>query len=130
MLAAAASFKSSLALVTLYTNLSEGDVVYALRQTKVEKVITSQVKIRTIFPLFLYFNNYIPLVSPIQDLIEKLFLVLEEVPSVRTVVYFESRVGGGGGKRPTLPPGSSVRVFPFLEVEAAGRLSRGEVKLT
>ena len=69
------------------------------------------------------------MVSFIQDLIEKLFLVLEEVPSVRTVVYFESRVGGGG-KRPTLPPGLSVRVLPFLEVEAAGRLSRGEVKLT
>ena len=127
MLAAAASFKSSLALVTLYTNLSEGDVVYALRQTKVEKVITSQVKKKHI-SLF-YLNNYIPLVSSIQDLIEKLFRVLEEVPSVRTVVYFESRVGGGG-KRPTLPPGSSVRVLPFMEVEAAGQLSRGEVKLT
>ncbi len=127
MLAAAASFKSSLALVTLYTNLSEGDVLYALRQTKVEKVITSQVKKKHI-SLF-YLNNYIPLVSSIQDLIEKLFRVLEEVPSVRTVVYFESRVGGGG-KRPSLPPGSSVRVLPFLEVEAAGRLSRGEVKLT
>ncbi len=127
MLAAAASFKSSLALVTLYTNLSEGDVVYALRQTKVEKVITSQVKKKHI-SLF-YLNNYIPLVSSIQDLIEKLFRVLEEVPSVRTVVYFESRVGGGG-KRPTLPPGSSVRVLPFMEVEAAGRMARGEVELT
>lgn len=95
MIAAQGLFKQSCGCATIYATLGEDGIIHAINQTEVSVVITSH------------------------DLIPKLSKVLKDLPSVRTVIYFEDQL-----YKTDLSGFETVKALAYKEVIEIGRDSR------
>ena len=95
MIMAIACFKSNISIVTLYTNLGEEGICYGINQTEVETIITSQ------------------------ELLGKLSKIIDKLPSLRRVIYFENKIN----ICQSFPGLKSLQLIPYSNLLILGRHS-------
>jgi long-chain acyl-CoA synthetase len=94
MLAAQGFFKQACGIATIYATLGEDGIIYAINQTEVSTIVTSH------------------------DLLPKLRNVLDQIPSVKIVIYFEDQLN-----ETNVDGMDRVRIYSYRDVIARGKES-------
>jgi long-chain acyl-CoA synthetase len=92
-----ACWRNSVALCTIYTNLGDDGIIYGINQTQAATVVTSS------------------------NLLDKLGNIMDQLPTVKTVVYFEHQLET---KARSIPgAGEDVAVVPYSRLVSTGSKS-------
>lgn len=92
MMSALALMKIGATVSTLYATLGEDGIIHGINETEITHIITSQ------------------------DLLKKLLNVLEKIPLICNIIYFE-----GFNKTEKVQFPNEVKVVPFSTVEEQGK---------